>query len=291
MNDLRDIPDSVRYHLKALLSTSGMPDTEESLAELEENWLDKHRLFVDQTAALEMREVELFPSGDPRGAIFLTYSGSLLSLGPRNADKGGRWLDYASIKLRSDVPQIIKETGVSLAVDVKRGESAVFDDSSLRKTSAIFAVAVCDETVPQDEQEKRIKEAAIFLTNGFLKINHTLSLNMGRDIDQFSMRNMAAYLARLNGITAKQARQIIDDFLTVAETGVLLGERVTLGRLGKLSLKLKPAQKARVVRNPVTGTESTVPAKPETPVPRFRFSTAFKERAGASKALSPKDGE
>jgi nucleoid DNA-binding protein len=80
-------------------------------------------------------------------------------------------------------------------------------------------------------------------------------------------------------LTQKQARQIITDYLTMIESGMLLGERVPLGKLGRLFLKMRAPRKARVVINPATGRETTIPARPEEAVPRISFSRALKERA------------
>ena len=53
-------------------------------------WFEKKAMFEGQIKALDMRELERFSADDPRGALLLTWSGSLLSMGPRQADTGGR---------------------------------------------------------------------------------------------------------------------------------------------------------------------------------------------------------
>jgi nucleoid DNA-binding protein len=49
--------------------------------------------------------------------------------------------------------------------------------------------------------------------------------------------------------------------------------------MGWLVLKKQPARKARVGVNPATGDKITLPARPEEPVPRMRFSRLMKDRA------------
>ena len=71
---------------------------------------------------------------------------------------------------------------------------------------------------------------------------------------------------------------------------MLLGERVPFGRLGRMHLKLRPAQKARVGRNPSTGGEITIKAKPEMLVPKMSFSKYIKEKSANSK-LDPDTSE
>jgi nucleoid DNA-binding protein len=62
----------------------------------------------------------------------------------------------------------------------------------------------------------------------------------------------------------------------------MLGERVSLGRLGSLSLKILPARKARIVKNPLTKEDVLVPAKPETPTPKMTFHKSLKDRAAST---------
>jgi nucleoid DNA-binding protein len=146
-------------------------------------------------------------------------------------------------------------------------------------TSALLTIAACDPAAPPEEQEKRIREAIIFLTNGFVRINRTVT-RPGRDFpEQLTMKSIVTYLARKNGLSQKQTRQLIDDYLTMLESGLLLGLRVPLGKMGRLSLRKRAARKARVGINPATGEPITVTAKPEEQVPRMGFSRLLKERA------------
>ena len=97
--------------------------------------------------------------------------------------------------------------------------------------------------------------------------------------DQFTMKSMVRFIAKKHGLTGQEARLIIDDFITLIETGMLMGDSVPFGRLGKFSIKTRDAQKARVVRHPGTGEEMTVGAKPAKGVPKISFSKYLKERA------------
>ena len=279
MDNFKNLPETIQEHLKAVIKNSGLPNTEESLNILTANWLEKRKLFKEQISNLGIKETEAFNREDDRGVLMLTYSGSILSLGASSKSDKTRSLAYASIKLRSDVPDIIKEDNVFLTENARIGHPAELSGSAIKKTSALYAIALCDESVDREEQEKRLREATIFLTNGFMKINSTLAINKDQKPEHFSTRTMAGYIAKIDGITIRQTKQIIDDFLYLVETGVLLGEKVPIGRLGRLFLKKRPAQKARVVKNPATGEEITVPAKPEMAVPRMRFSRQFKNKA------------
>jgi nucleoid DNA-binding protein len=98
---------------------------------------------------------------------------------------------------------------------------------------------------------------------------------------QFTIKSIIQQVTTRNDITQKEARKIIEDYLIILESGMLLGERVPLGRLGRLYLKIQPARKARIWKNFKTGEEITIKARPEMPAPRMSFSGRMKERAAA----------
>jgi nucleoid DNA-binding protein len=150
-------------------------------------------------------------------------------------------------------------------------------------------IAACDPSVPAEEQEKRIREATIYLTNGFVRINRTVT-GPARDFpEQLTVKSIVTYLARKNELSQKRTRQIIDDYLTMLESGLLLGLRVPLGKLGRLSLRKRPSRKARIGINPATGDKITLKARPEEQVPRMAFSHLLKERARQTPATGGED--
>jgi len=89
------------------------------------------------------------------------------------------------------------------------------------------------------------------------------------------------------------ARAVVDDYLSMVETGMLLGERVPLGKLGNASLRYQAARKARIVKNLKTGEDLLVPAKPACLAPKFSFSQSVKDKSSAvdPTILSPDDLE
>ena len=92
---------------------------------------------------------------------------------------------------------------------------------------------------------------------------------------------MIAYLAEKNALSKRQARQLIEDYHMLLQAGMLLGQRVRLGRLGRLFLREQPPRKARVGVNPATGQKITIAARPPQAVPRMSFSKLLKDRAKA----------
>jgi len=277
------IPNAIKNHIREVTKTSGLPDTDESLERIAGTWLEKRELFREQLRLLHMNEVGSVDSSACKAILMLTYSGSLVSLGVPAKDSGSetykRWAEYASIGLRMDVPDIAQKVDAVVSGDIALDEGVAFTDGPIKKSSPLLIIAICGEEVSSVEQDNRVREATIFLTNGFVKINRTLSSSGDSIPEQFTMRSMFAYLASKNGKTQKETKQIIDDYLTLIETGVLLGEKVPIGKLGKMQLRLRPSQKARVGRNPGTGQEITIAAKPAMFVPALSFSSSMKEKA------------
>jgi len=95
---------------------------------------------------------------------------------------------------------------------------------------------------------------------------------------------MIGYLAEKNVLARKDVKQLIEDLFEIVGTGVMRGERVALGKMGKMFIRVRPARAAHMGRNPLTGQEITIPAKPATKVPRFTFGKTFREAALKAKA-------
>jgi DNA-binding protein HU-beta len=102
--------------------------------------------------------------------------------------------------------------------------------------------------------------------------------------DKLTSASLIGYLAEKNGLVRKDVKQVLEDLFEIVGAGVMRGERVALGKIGKMFIRVRPARGARTGRNPLTGQEITIPAKPATKVPRFTFSKTFKEAALKAKA-------
>jgi len=239
-------------------------------------WLERFRLFSAQCKALGMEELPSMQADDARAAIFLSYSGSLITLGPKRGKEC--WLEYASIKMRTDVPELVRSDKTNLAAEARVDTVAMFEGSALKRSSSLYRIAVCPAGLSPDEQERRVREATVYLTNGFIKLNKTLSLEGADEVDQFTTKAIINYVAKKNGATQVLARALIDAYLSMIETGLLLGERVSVCKLGGASLRHQAARKARLVKNLKTGQDLLVPAKPAAMVPKFNFSQSVKEK-------------
>jgi nucleoid DNA-binding protein len=95
--------------------------------------------------------------------------------------------------------------------------------------------------------------------------------------EKYTSTSMVAYLAQKYRIPRTQMKLIFESVFDIVAVGVKKGDRVPLGKIGKMYYRLRPARKARKGRNPSTGEEILVPAKRATKVPKFSFSKGFKD--------------
>ena len=106
--------------------------------------------------------------------------------------------------------------------------------------------------------------------------------------EKFTALAVAQFLAEKHELTKKKVKELLDDFFDIVEGGIMAGERVPMGKIGKAYVKVKPARKSRKGRNPRTGEEITIPAKKASKAPKFNFSKGFKEAALKAKILKKK---
>jgi len=102
--------------------------------------------------------------------------------------------------------------------------------------------------------------------------------------EKYTSAAMVGYVAEKHDLARNQAKEIMETIFDVINSGVTNGERVPIGKFGKMYVKTRPARKARKGRNPITGQEITIPPKKATKIPKFVFSKAFKEIALKAKA-------
>ncbi|MBN1500351.1 MAG: HU family DNA-binding protein [Spirochaetes bacterium] len=267
------LPKKIEDHLKGLAESLSIEDGYDALVG---NWIKKDEMFDKQTSSLDMISVPEFSKDDKRAVMVLTYSGSLISVSTMYSKS--RTVEYASIKLRSDVPGIIIMEKCQLAEDVKIDANMQFINGEIHKTSSVYKIMTFDENIEPADQDKRLREAVIYLTNAFVRINRTTSVLDDDAPEQFNMKSMVNYIAEKNAVSQKLAKQILEDYHSLIEVGMMLDERVSLGKLGSLSIKKKEAQGARVIKNPATGEDMTVSAKPERFVPKISFSKLLKDK-------------
>ncbi|NJL73261.1 MAG: HU family DNA-binding protein [Candidatus Competibacteraceae bacterium] len=97
--------------------------------------------------------------------------------------------------------------------------------------------------------------------------------------EKFTANSMVKYLSEKNDLPQKAVKALLEDMYELLAVGAMKGARVPIGAIGKLYVAVRPARKARIGKNPITGEQITIAAKKATKVPKFRFSATFKERS------------
>lgn len=169
------IPANLQSHLRDITKTSGLEYGDESLERMAQAWLEKKNAFEDKIQSLFMEELESFPKDDERGALVMTYSGSLLNAGPVKDD--ARSIEYTSIGIRADVPDSATGDDAVLEEDIEVDKEIKFKSGPIKSTSAVFKIAVCKEDVSVEDQEETLSNATLALEEVFTKINKTLILD------------------------------------------------------------------------------------------------------------------
>ena len=171
---MEQVPESIRDHLRDITRSSGMPAGEESEELIAKGWLEKKSHFEEQIGRMHMEEIDHLAEDDERGFLAMTYSGSLLNVGPLVAGK--RKADYTSIGLRQDVPASAEREGARLDGDVAVEEVVSFVEGPIKSSSPVFKIAVFEDPPEADEQERQLALVTEILTEEFVDVNKTLML-------------------------------------------------------------------------------------------------------------------
>jgi len=169
---LNQIPEKLHSHIKQITKTSGLAETEESIEKIAKGWFEKKNAFEEKIINLGMQEVESFQKDDFRGALALTYSGSLVIIGP--VINNIRKAQYISIGLRKDVPDIADKEDSNLSKAIAIDDTIEFEPGPVKSTSQVFKIAVLIGKFKAIEQEKKISEATQVITKEFIKVNKTM---------------------------------------------------------------------------------------------------------------------
>jgi len=167
------VSDKVQNHLKQLAGSVNLPaDAGDPLDVLAGAWLEKEALFEGQTRENRMDPVDFLPVDEERGGLVMTYSGSLLSLGPLS--EGKRRVEYVSVGFRTDVPEFLEEEEAELAGDVMTDEPVRFRRGPIQKSSPVYRIALVNESVEEEEAEELLSQVTQVLTDEFVEVNKTL---------------------------------------------------------------------------------------------------------------------
>ncbi len=172
MSHFESLNQEIQEHLKQLAKSSKLPDSEETLESLAGAWIEKKTLFEDKARESKLAELAFFGKEEGRGALILTYSGSLLTLGP--LIDGTRRCEYNSIGIRTDVPPTAVEDSSVLATDIEVDEVVAFEKGPIKSSSQIYAIAVAQEALDPKEEEAMLTQLGQDLTEDFVEVNKTI---------------------------------------------------------------------------------------------------------------------
>jgi len=167
-----NIPAKLQDHVHRLVKIAGLPDTEESLELLSRGWLEKQESFETELSNLGLINVEKLEKDNIKGALVLTYSGSLVNIGP--LVEGKRKAAYASIGLREDVPESAENGESTLEEDIEIDGEVQFSQGPIKKSSPVYQIAVLKDEVEPAEEEDILAEATEIITENFVEVNKTM---------------------------------------------------------------------------------------------------------------------
>jgi len=166
------VSEDVQNHLKQLVGSVNLPEGEDTLEILSKGWLEKEEIFYSQILERKLEESDSFAVEEPRGGLIMTYSGSLLTIGPITDE--GRKVEYASVGLRTDVPESAEKEGSVISMDILQGEQADFLVGPIKKSSPVYKIALVKEEMPLEDEEELLSEMTKVLADDFVEINKTL---------------------------------------------------------------------------------------------------------------------
>ena len=79
---LDQIPENIKGHIQEIAKDIKVDSDEDAVEKVAKGWLDKKEAFEEKIESVGMEEVDSLAKDDERGALALTYSGSLVNIGP-----------------------------------------------------------------------------------------------------------------------------------------------------------------------------------------------------------------
>lgn len=171
MGIAKDLNPEILNHLK-MISAKHEKDSEEYLDALIKAWKKKEKIFMKQVKSLHMTIESSVGVNESRAFIALTFSGSILGVGPADA-KGSRQVIYASVGMRREVPERLLEEHLSVKGSVELDREIIFTGGSLKKSSPVYKIALMNDALPQ-KQNQQIEDATKIMTKEFVSINNTI---------------------------------------------------------------------------------------------------------------------
>ena len=103
-----------------------------------------------------------------------------------------------------------------------------------------------------------------------------------------STLNRSALLKQVSertGMARKEVEQVYEHTLRTIQDAVKKGEKVALTGFGRFTQRVQAARKAGMGKNPFTGEDIKIAARPERKLPRFSPAKQFKEYVSGTAKL------
>ncbi|PKL09996.1 MAG: hypothetical protein CVV51_00920 [Spirochaetae bacterium HGW-Spirochaetae-7] len=172
MDTFNSLTPEIQQHLKQIAKTSGLPLNDESSELLAVAWLEKKAIFEKTLADNKLEEVAFYGQAEARGALALTWSGSIINIGP--LVQSIRRCEYTSIGLRADVPPAATDDASELSADLEVDEPVQFTKGPIKTSSPVYKIAVASEALEPEEEEAMLTQVSQELAEDFATVNKTV---------------------------------------------------------------------------------------------------------------------
>ena len=172
MDTFNSLSPEIQQHLKQIAKTSGLPLNDDSSELLAAAWVEKKAIFEKMLADNKLVEVAFYGQAEARGALALTWSGSIINIGP--LVQGVRRCDYTSIGLRADVPPAATYDAAELSADLEVDEPVQFAKGPIKTSSPVYKIAVASEVLEPEEEEAMLTQVSQELAEDFATVNKTV---------------------------------------------------------------------------------------------------------------------
>jgi len=170
-SSFKKLDTSIQNHLERILETLNSEGKTADRELLASHWLEKERIFNREISSIGLKEVNKV-NNISEGFLALTFSGSLLALGPlRN---GKRSAVYVSIGLRSDVPERSETDNAVINGPVIKGSEIFFNKGPVVKTSPVHKLAVFKKNTNVSDKQKLLENTTETITRELQTLNETM---------------------------------------------------------------------------------------------------------------------
>jgi hypothetical protein len=171
---LDQIPGGLRKYIDAIAKDVGFPEGETFRERIAECWIGKKEVFETQVEKFNLKQDAVLMKNDPGGALALTCSGSLVHIGPLN--QGRRNVVYSSLGFRIEQSVASRNTESILKEDIAVDRPIVFEKGPVKKTSPVYKLAVCVNSLDLAAQEDLLVQLAAAVEGLMLEKNKKMHL-------------------------------------------------------------------------------------------------------------------